>query len=106
MSFEVCTSRRADRDVERAASWIKRHVSPVAATRWQNCILKNLLSLSIRPDRCPEAEEAACLGLDLRVLLSGRRPHVYRILFTIDGDAVNVIRILHAARDRVDPDAI
>ena len=54
----------------------------------------------------PEAEEADDLGSELRVLLSDRRPHVYRILFPIDGSTVNVLRILHAARDRIESDDI
>ena len=30
----------------------------------------------------------------------------YRILFTIDGSTVNVLRILHAAQDRIESDDI
>ena len=44
------------------------------------------------------------LSMNLRCLLSGRRPHVYRILFTIDASDVNIHRILHAARDHIDSD--
>jgi hypothetical protein len=63
-----------------------------------------ILTLATRADRCPEADEAAALGIPLRVLLSGRKPHVYRILFTISDDTVFVYRVMHAACDWLDAD--
>ncbi len=36
-------------------------------------------------------------------LLYGRRRSAYRILFTIDGQTVNVLRVRHAAQDRLKP---
>lgn len=35
------------------------------------------------------------------MMLFDRRRHVYRILFTIDGNTVNVLRIRHAAQDAI-----
>jgi len=46
------------------------------------------------------------LGFDLRMLLYGRGRHVYRILFTIDGDTVNVLRVRHAAQDWLTEDEL
>ena len=37
----------------------------------------------------------------MRQLLYGKRPHLYRILFTIDGDVVYVLRIRHGRRQRL-----
>jgi hypothetical protein len=34
----------------------------------------------------------------VRHLLYGRRPHVYRILFTIESDVVQVLHIRHGRR--------
>jgi plasmid stabilization system protein ParE len=104
MHHAVQTLPRAKDDADRAISWLKQHVSYVAAARWEQRITKAIMSLSKDPDCHPEADEAADLGFPLRVLLSGRKPHVYRILFTINGQTVNVLRILHAARDRVEAD--
>jgi len=39
----------------------------------------------------------------LRELLYGRRRNVYRILFTIDGQTVNVLRVRHSAQNRLTP---
>ena len=106
MRFTVIIQPRAAFDIRRAVAWLTKHVSPISAARWQNRITKAVHTLGSNPQRCPEADEAADLGFELRVLLSGRRPHVYRILFTIDASTVNVLRILHAARDRLDSDDI
>ncbi|MFO0821740.1 MAG: hypothetical protein U0792_01250 [Gemmataceae bacterium] len=58
------------------------------------------------PDRCPQADEAADLCIDLRVLVSGRRRKAFRILFTFDATTVNVHRVRHAAQDRLTEDDI
>jgi hypothetical protein len=34
----------------------------------------------------------------MRQLLYGRKPHLYRILFTIDGDVVYVLHVRHGRR--------
>lgn len=39
-----------------------------------------------------------CASIDVRQLLYGRKPHVHRILFTIDGEMVNILHIRHGRR--------
>jgi plasmid stabilization system protein ParE len=94
---------RAMADIRAATLWRSRR-SPSNAARWHAGVLNAIRALANNPDRCPLADEAADLGVDLRQLLYGRRPHVYRILFTIDGQTVNVLRDRHAAQDRLAPD--
>jgi hypothetical protein len=60
-------------------------------------------NLETNPERYPLVHEAADLGVELRQLLYGRRPHFYRVLFTIDGQTVNVLRVRHAAQDYLSP---
>jgi len=57
-----------------------------------------IASLSSLPERCPLAPENARFPFEVRQLLYGRKPHVYRILFTIEGDAVKILHIRHARR--------
>ena len=104
MARTLIIQPRADFDIRLAVTWLTKHVSPASASKWQARIFNAVHSLVSKPERCPEADEAAKIGLDLRVLLSGRRPHVYRILFTFNSTTVNVLRVLHAARDQVDAD--
>jgi plasmid stabilization system protein ParE len=68
--------------------------------------MRRIRTLETRPEMWPLADEAATLGFDLRVLLHGRGRHVYRILFTIDGSTVNVLRVRHAAQDWLTEDDV
>jgi hypothetical protein len=63
-------------------------------------------NLETDPNRYPSADEAADLGVDLRQLLYGRRRNVSRVLFTIEGQTVNILRVRHAAQDLPDSDNI
>jgi plasmid stabilization system protein ParE len=93
---------RAMADVRAAVAWRSRQ-SPSHAARWHAGLLAAIRSLANGPDRCPLADEAADLGRELRELLYGRRRNVYRILFTIDGQTVNILRVRHAAQNRLAP---
>jgi plasmid stabilization system protein ParE len=105
MPYEVRFSRQALADVDTALAWLTAR-SVTAADRWRAGLLARVATLEQSPDRCPVADEAADLGIDLRELLYGRRRGVYRILFTIEGSVVHVLRVRHAAQDRLTPDEI
>ncbi len=96
---------RAMADIRAAVAW-RGQRSPSAAARLHAGLLAAIRSLASSPDRCPLADEAADLGLDLRELLYGRRRNVYRVLFTIDGETVNILRVRHGAQDRLAPDDV
>lgn len=96
---EVVIQPRAFADIRRVVGWIADRVSPASAARWQAALGRAIESLADNPERCPLADEAADLGVELRELLHGRGRQVYRVLFTIDKDVVNVHRVRHAAQD-------
>jgi hypothetical protein len=52
-------------------------------------------------DRCPLAPENKEFPFEVRQLLYGRKPHLYRVLFTIEGDTVVVLHIRHGRRRRL-----
>jgi hypothetical protein len=60
-------------------------------------------SLEEQPERCGLAPEAEDLGLALRQLLFGKRQGLWRILFTVEGNTVNVLHLRHAAREPLRP---
>ena len=101
MARNVVIRRIANANLSGHASYLSQRVSPGFAARWLTAIHAAIAGLATEADRYPEADEAADLGMNLREQLHGRRPHVYRILFTIDGNTVNVIRVRHAAQDRL-----
>jgi len=72
--------------------------APAQSTAWYQRLLKTMKSPERLPDRCPIARESSRVFLKIRELLFGRRPYVFRILFTIDGDVVRVLRIVRAQR--------
>ena len=94
---------RARADIRAKVAWLRQR-SPAAASKWHAGLRATIASLADSPEHCPLADEAADLGVDLRQLLFGRQRNVYRVLFTIDGQTVNVLRVRHAAQDRLTPD--
>ena len=101
MPYDVRFTNRALADVDTSLAWLSSRSAPAA--RWRAGLLARVAALEQSPDRCPLADEAADLGLDLRELLYGRRRGVYRILFTIDGSVVHIHCVRHAAQDRLKP---
>ncbi len=107
MAFDVVFQRRADAEVRGNAAWLEATQGFRAAGRWRAGFVSAVIAaLEADPHRYPEADEAADLGVELRELLHGRGRQVYRVLFTIDGNTVNVLRVRHATQDRLQPDDI
>ena len=97
MKHRVVVQRLALQDLEQSYLWAARH-APETAARWLNRFQIALESLEINPLRCSLAPENGKVRRELRQLLYGRRPNVYRAVFTIDADTVRVLRIRRAAR--------
>lgn len=56
-----------------------------------------ILSLDQHPKRYPEAPESIDPDHPVRVLSYGRKPHGYRVFFTVDDDT-SVVRVVHVRR--------
>src|SRR5437016_3368345 len=80
--------------------------APRAAVRWFNGLLNVVESLERFPARCGIARESEKAGEEIRQMLYGRRPRVYRILFIIRGEEVYVLHIRHCARQTMPPEEI
>lgn len=97
---------KAQRDIRQNATWLRQTFSPRTADRWNDGIVAAIKALAKRPDQHPEAYEAADLQVSLQYKLYGRRPHVFRILFTFSDETVIVLRVLHAAQNRLTEDGL
>jgi toxin ParE1/3/4 len=91
---------RAERNLESIFTYIRAESSPVAEA-WLNGLVEAISSLSELPlcnPRTPEARE-------LRHLLYGARPHIYRVIYAIDKprQRVNILHIRHHSRDAFRP---
>ena len=98
MIYRVILQPLAKADLEAAYLWAARH-APETAARWLNRFEAALQTLDRNPKRCPFAREHGRIeGIELRELLFGRRANVYRVIFTVDDDAIRILRIRRAQR--------
>lgn len=99
MAYKIRLATRAKTDLETAFTYIEER-APEAAARWYRLVMAEIASLSEMPARCPMAPEAAKLGIELRHLLYGQRPGIYRIVFRIVEEVgeVHVLAVRHGAR--------
>jgi plasmid stabilization system protein ParE len=97
MKYRVVVQRLALEDLEESYLWAARH-APETAARWLNRFQIALGSLENNPERYALAPENRRVRREIRQLLYGRRPNVYRAIFTIEGNSVQVLRIRSAAR--------
>jgi plasmid stabilization system protein ParE len=106
MPHTVSIAPRALREIDQAITWLAER-PPAAATRWHSQILEAVRSLQNNPERCPLAPENDWYsGGELRQLLHGKRRSVYRILFEISGNTVNILRVRHSAQDLLEPEEL
>ena len=102
MTFRVETSAEAERDAEEILHWLLEQEAGEAGLRWFLALDAAVASLAKYPERCPLAPENVRFPFEVRHLLYGRKPHVYRILFTIEGDTVYVLHIRHGRRKHLE----
>ena len=98
MDFRVDLSGRAQRDIASIYEWLQSEDAGDAGENWFVGLRTAIRSLTTLPSRCPMAPESRESSVEVRQLLYGRRPHVYRILFGIEGNVVNVFHVRHARR--------
>jgi plasmid stabilization system protein ParE len=101
MAFRVEITPEAKQDANAVLEWLHLQQAGEAGLRWFRGLNEAIESLSTFPKRCGLAPENASVQFEMRQLLYGGRPHLYRILFTIDGDVVYVLRIRHGRRQPV-----
>jgi len=102
MKYRIEISPEAVADAEEAYLWLCTGF-PSSAARWFNGLLDAVNSLERFPARCSLAPENSAFRAEIRQLLYGERTHVYRVLFTVAGKTVRVLRILHGARRHLRP---
>jgi toxin ParE1/3/4 len=97
MAYLVSVTARAERDLAFLYADINAAES-AAAGKWYQRLRNAILSLEEHPNRCPTTAE----NRDLRHLLHGDNPHVYRIIYRVleKQERVEVLHIRHGARRR------
>ena len=95
-TYRVRIVERAQDDLRRIRREIGVRNSAQART-WFSGLEEIILSLSMHPQRGGITPEAA----KFRQLLYGRRPHVYRVIYTIN-EQTKIVRVLHIRHGRQD----
>jgi toxin ParE1/3/4 len=97
MTYLVNITFRAERDLARLYEDIHAECSD-AALKWYWGLKEAILSLEELPYRCPVTRENG----EVRHLLYGHKPHIYRVLYRVlEGQKqVEVLHIRHGARRR------
>ncbi len=97
MAFEVRLQLLAENDLDEAYLWAAKS-APETAGLWLARFQAALLTLAEQPERCGFAPEHKKLKRELRQLLFGRKPNVFRAVFLIDGNVVRIVRIRRGSR--------
>jgi len=98
MAFHVKVTAQADYDLDLILEWLLAQQAGETGIRWFQRLRSTLESLSEFPHRCRLAPEDADFPFEVRQLFYGRKPHLYRVLFTIEADAVVILHIRHGRR--------
>ncbi len=98
MTFRVETTAAAEQDADAILDWLLSEGAGETGMRWFAALQDSIASIAEFPARCPIAPENEVFPFEVRHLLYGRKPHVYRILFTIEDETVYVLHIRHGRR--------
>jgi plasmid stabilization system protein ParE len=98
MAYRVSVSARAKRDLDRILAWLLKQDAGDAGLRWFRGMQDAVASLEHLPTRCALAPEDELFSFELRHLLYGSKPHVYRVLFAVQDDVVSVLHVRHGQR--------
>jgi plasmid stabilization system protein ParE len=98
MTFRVETTTIAEQEADTILAWLMSQHAGDAGIRWFLALQDAIASLAEFPMRCPLAPESSAFPFEVRQLLYGHPPHVYRILFTIEHETAYVLHIRHGRR--------
>ena len=90
MAYRVLYRKRAERDLDRLAR--------AATLEWFDGLCEAIESLAELPERCALVPELGLRQKGVRHLLYGRGHGVYRILYRIKDENVEILTIRHGAR--------
>jgi plasmid stabilization system protein ParE len=101
MAFRVRTTAKAKRDLDDILTWLLSQEAGETGLRWFRGLRETVATLADSPKRCALAPENGVFPFEVRHLLYGRKPHVYRIVFTVEGNTVSVLHIRHGRRQPI-----
>ena len=92
MQHQILITPSAKADIFETNTWfLENH--PDLAEKWLFGISQAISSLSKFPERCPVSAESEAFDVVVRQLIYGKKPHTYRILFSIQEANVYILRV-------------
>ena len=88
----------AQTEADEILNWLLAQHAGETGLHWFRALYDAIESLRNFPRRCSMALESNESSTEVRHLLYGRKPHQYRILFTMEGETVQIIHIRHSRR--------
>ena len=101
MAFRVEYSSQAEADLDSILEWLISQHAGQAGLRWFEGLEKAVAGLSEMPQRCPLVPENRTFPFEVRHLLYGRRPDVYRVIFRVMEDVVYILHVWHGRREHM-----
>lgn len=106
MAYRAIVLPRARRDVDSILQWILDR-SIDGALRWVEQLERTIESLEFNPESCGIAAEDGIVPYELRErFFKTRRGRKYRLIFTIVGDEVRVLRVRGSGQRLLEPDEL
>lgn len=90
MAYQVLYRKRAERDLEKLAE--------AATPEWFDGLCDAIESLAEFPDRCPLAADPGLRRKSVRQLLYGEGRSIYRSLYRVKKESVQILTIRHGHR--------
>jgi plasmid stabilization system protein ParE len=104
MTFHVKALPRAEADIRSIASYIHDR-SPQGAKAWLDAFRSARVRLADNAESCPLAPEDPSFDIELRhMLFKTKHGRFYRLLFTIVGNEVRILRVRGSGQAPVHPD--
>ena len=101
MGFRTEYSLSAEADLDALSRWLIERQAEVAGRRWLEGLQKAVDTLTEMPERCPLMRKDPRISFEVRQLFYGKKPHIFRVLFRLEGDTVYILRIRRGRQDAV-----
>lgn len=92
MNYQVIITPSAKADIFETNTWLLENY-PHVAEKWLWGTSQKITSLLNLSERCPRSSESEAFDVVIRHLIYGKKPHTYRILFSIQEEKVYVLRV-------------
>jgi plasmid stabilization system protein ParE len=101
VTFEIIVTPSAKADIFETYTWLLENKARSVSDKWLWLFSEACISLRSFPRRCALSLESPAFDVEVRELLFGSRPNVYRILFSIQAEKIYVLRVRSTRRNRI-----